>query len=117
MSRIEDIRTRLAAATPGAWAVCACEVCEHDHRPAVMDASHVGVVAYVETDEAGTEADADLIAHAPQDLADLLAVVDEARNVLQAHDEAQEPDAEQDWTGPMVDLRLRAALARIDGDT
>lgn len=53
---------------------------------------------------------ADLFAHIPDDLRYLLDIAEEARNVLEAHDLAQEPDADQDWTGPTVDLRLRAAL-------
>lgn len=42
----------------------------------------------------------------------LLAAVDAARDVLQAHDEA---DGEMDWTGPTVDTLLRAALANLEG--
>lgn len=103
MSRVEDIKARLDAATPGPWEAQGQEDNDTGFDVVIKE---VAVVQY--------RRDADLIAHAPTDLRDLLAIAEEARNVLQAHDEAAEPDAEMDWTGPMVDLRLRAALDRLD---
>lgn len=44
----------------------------------------------------------------------LEAVVTEARNVLEAYDQA---DPMADWTGAMVDTRLRTAIAALDQET
>jgi hypothetical protein len=76
MSRLDEIRARLAAATPSEWS--------SNDGFVVRMSSREGNAYF----EVGTRADASLIAHAPDDLAHLLAEVerltgerDEARNV------------------------------------
>lgn len=67
--RVQEIRARLAAATPGPWMTA------DDHLyPQRVVANDDGLVLIAETytDPAWPPADADLIAHAPADLADLL---------------------------------------------
>lgn len=80
MLDIEPIKARLAAATPGPWqTIVTVETdigTEHLVTEADMDASCIGTSPQA--------ADADLIAHAPTDLAALIAEVERLRVALQA---------------------------------
>jgi len=107
------IRARLAAATPGPWRLqtCACgAVCDD---AAAVKAGGVLVV------ECADDPDADLIAHAPTDLAALLDEVERLRAGLAA---VEALIAHSDGVTP-VDLNLAPAevatyteIARRDGD-
>lgn len=75
MSELDAIRDRLAAATPGPWRVPypGCRAIEAYDDTVVVDTLNDGIGAGVcET------ADADFIAHAPEDVAILLAALDAA---------------------------------------
>lgn len=112
MTRLDAIAQRLAAATPGEWEVYdpnegsvhgALWSVANDayHNPSSDEAFG----AYV---ECGGRADADLIAHAPADLAALLAVARAAQQVIGC-DPRSLPDA-------IARNRLRDALADLDED-
>jgi len=100
--RLAEIEALLDAATPGEWEA---------KRSKPHGFAYVSPVADMWS--MPEEADnAELIAAAPRDLRDLVAVAKAARDVVQAHDRA---DDEMDWTSPAVDLLLRTALANLEG--
>lgn len=71
---LEAIRKRLAAATPGPWEADGTEIYCALHN-GVHYRKWIGET--LRLDDPTAVADADLIAHTPTDLADLLALVDE----------------------------------------
>lgn len=85
--RIDAIRARLNAATPGPWAIW--HDLDHQGFTTVGDAdSYEEILAHGECEESNptahvyVEEDADLIANAPADIAFLLAELDAARGRL-----------------------------------
>ena len=96
---IASIRQRLAAATPGPWYRMVAYDCDGadilTRTVLTADPSYGGYKAFVA--DAYYEADADLITHAPGDLAALLAELEAARATLS-------------------DPRVAAALAEIRAD-
>lgn len=69
--RLDEIRERLEVRTSGPWRAIICESADHPHHGNGVIAS--GSCWPVVDDETMRVEDADLIAHAPQDLTDLLA--------------------------------------------
>ena len=89
---IEAIKERLANATPGPWSVQVCTDCEPVEPE--CDEYFVTGPAPAEGEYGFTQADAELIAHAPEDIAALLAdlrQVAEERGLAKSLPE--EPDA------------------------
>lgn len=113
------IKARLAAATPGPWRqqLCACGSDCDDHASVKAGGSLVVTCA--------PDADADLIAHAPQDLAALIAEVERLRAVLDSSSSALTEIAEdirrelwldeQDFRGHKLYDRIMDALPALDG--
>lgn len=77
MSRLADIKARLDAATPGPWLADT-----EQHTIIVEDTAATVVCAESGTPYGVVGADADLIAHAPDDLRYLLDRVREAERML-----------------------------------
>lgn len=117
MSRLDEIRARLAAATPGPWTLFAAaaesEVMavlkpgEPRERIVTMDADHYVVTLGV--DECGdgdgpdrAVADATLIANAPADLAYLLGEVERLRAVLSS--KAVYESLRREYHNPTLDI-------------
>lgn len=103
MMDLEAIKARLAAATPGPWLRCGDDrggcTCGMVFAPGVDQHVATSLTANDEgmpcPDEATQRANAALIAHAPQDLADLLAALNEEKartaSVLDRLREARAP--------------------------
>lgn len=95
--RLEEIQQRLDRATPGPWEADA------------MEGYIVAPSGDVATVTRWSDADADLIAHAPEDLAVLVAEVERLRAVAEAY---------QNWRGiPAIASRIedrRTALFAVD---
>lgn len=100
MNRLDAIRQRVEAATPGEWSVSEWEDggVTIDHHDDLNDEPVTVAIMAAET----TDADAIFIAHARQDLPDLLAVVEAARLLME-------------WTpsNAIPVERLRAALVPL----
>ena len=125
---IEDIKARLAAATPGPWEMrpdgwqvtsAQCNICGTFHTHQMHDGGRLVSVRPVQPD-------ADLIAHAPTDLARLVAVAEAAAElrgqraiapcILAADDEDVYCEAHDLAGYPCAAGRLVAALDALDGD-
>lgn len=111
---LEKLRQLHLAATPGPWDSDRDEIWQFspDLGPSIRC---VAFLHPTELDpvERHHEPDAALIAAARNALPALLKVAEEAQSALRAYDEAHQPGADMDWTGPMVDGPLRTALARL----
>ena len=94
--RVQEIRERLAAAVPGPWVLST-----HSDYPQRIVANNDGLVLVAETytDPSWSTNDADLIAHAPTDLADLLDERDRLLAVVEAAEQV-----ERARTGPLSSL-------------
>jgi hypothetical protein len=82
---LDAIRARLAKATPGPWEANErgwTVVSEHANICALHDGQDSEFWKTQGRDSGQGQPNADLIAHAPTDLADLLALLDEARAAL-----------------------------------
>jgi hypothetical protein len=102
MSRLDEIQARLDAATPGPWGhwpeAGTIEIIGTDEpgsseprSPFVLIASEVRPAkGWGEEIYAGPEPDADLIAHAPTDLATLIEFARRVEAVLDDHDSTNE---------------------------
>jgi hypothetical protein len=84
MSRLDEIRARLAAATPGPWGEDDCIV----HVADSMDREYFCWVAGEEAQGEQQEKDAELICHAPEDIAWLLAKCERYREALREIDDS-----------------------------
>jgi len=78
MTRLEAIRQRLKNATPGPWRSSV----EGPYEMRVAETDTMNVYASVKVEIDMQTDDAELIAHAPDDLRTLLACVDEMRGAL-----------------------------------
>lgn len=108
--RLAEIRARLEAATPGSWSPYA------DDRGwcVLLDHENVGVIAEV-LDARTAEGDARLIAHAPADLAYLLARVQRLERVAaETHDYLIRVSTSHDPDGEAETLRCQIARALAD---
>ena len=75
-AQVQEIETRLKAATPGPW--------QTRFILRMFKSAREDSTLHIETDQAQDWPDSDLIAHAPEDLAALLAEVTLARRVVEA---------------------------------
>ena len=110
----ESLRARLAAATPGPWEGLLVGV--------VGDEERTYVAPFDNERQAPKPADADLIAHAPTDLALLLAVFDAAKEAIDPGDYLPQhftypgdvtcADCFESW--PCATERTRLAIAAFE---
>lgn len=108
MSRLEKIRERLKATTAGPWRACTWDPMERPHvQPVRGEQEKSGCVGHHDLPQ--TEADANFIAHAPQDIAYLLEIAEAARGLVER----------QDRGGAEVTLRRGMERLRdaLDSDT
>jgi len=84
MLDLKRIKNRLAAATPGPWER---EFTEHIAEDMSLDASYTSFIIGkgVSVGEMDMPADCELVAHAPQDLAALVAEVEQLRDAIARH--------------------------------
>lgn len=110
-ARLDAIKPRLAAATPGPW-VHECD----DHHADVVHNHTSGVASLVS--ESRTE-NANLIAHAPDDIEFLLDEVDRLRQVATdiASHYAADIDGERGCCHTSDDLENSGRAPEFDGDT
>ena len=103
---LEPIKARLAAATPGPWGQ---GMAGDKPLPEVDYSAAFGFITINERsdDGAGGVADADFIAHAPTDLADLVAEVERLQAVVLSQDDMDLPGmwSYSDFTGGDPDDR------------
>jgi len=98
---LEPIKSRLAAATPGPWRAQEFDSYPGDEGSAIVGGYSVGLVAYAVRpdfgaasgyDEAQCDRDATFIAHAPTDVAALIAEVERLRGQIDAVKKIHEPE-------------------------
>ena len=113
---LDAIEARLAAATPGPWDTDGTTVWAYVIVPDPRDQTGQTPIQDRELVAQSGGADADLIAHAPTDLAALVAEVRALRAVAKAAGEyLRAPSTYDDLRGVgRAGLRLRAALDALD---
>lgn len=101
MLDLQPIKDRLAAATPGPWER---EFTEHIAEDMSLDASYTSFIIGkgVSVGEMDMPADCELVAHAPTDLAALVAEVERLRAAIEEHQRAVKPG--NDYCGADVIL-------------
>lgn len=104
MSRLDEIEARLSAATPGPWAIGT-----NEKNCLIIGSRQTQGWVCVGDPDAAPEAqdDAALIAHAPEDLSALVAVVKAVRRVAE---DAALPGIHR----ATIERRLRAALSVLE---
>lgn len=107
--QLDAIRERLEVRTSGPWRAIICESADHPPHGNGVIAS--GSSWPVVDDETMRAEDADLIAHAPQDLADLLAEVERLR-ALTTVDEAMVKRATHAIAAHWHDMHTNGSLGR-----